>query len=72
MQISLERLEELIDELREQYEREEEQAILQRNMDKAVAALCGKDACTRLKNSLGMRLEMDQPPVRLLERPKRG
>lgn len=59
MQITFERLEQFIDDLRAQYQREEEQAILQRNMDKAVIALAGKDACTRLKNNLGMRVEMD-------------
>jgi hypothetical protein len=59
MQITFERLEQFINDLREQYQREEEQAILQRNMDKAVIALAGKDACTRLKNNLGMRVEMD-------------
>ena len=59
MTITLERLEQFINDLREQYQREEEQAILQRNMDKAVLALAGKEACTRLKNSIGLRVEMD-------------
>lgn len=59
MTISLERVERLIEDLREQYQREEEQAILQRDMEKAARALCGKDACTRLKNYLGLGVQMD-------------
>lgn len=59
MTISLERVQRLIDDLHEQYQREEEQAILQRDMEKAVRALSGKDACTRLKNYVGMGVQMD-------------
>lgn len=59
MQIQLDRLEKMIDDVREQFQREEDQAILQRNMDKAIHALAGKDACARLKNSLGMGAAMD-------------
>jgi hypothetical protein len=69
--IDLEKLERFIQDLYEQYQREEEQAIMQRNMDKAVAALCGKEACIRLKNNLGMRVEMDNNVVRM-QRSKRG
>jgi hypothetical protein len=72
MEISIERLEQFINDLREQYQREEEQAILQRNMDKAVLALAGKEACTRLKNSLGLRAEMDANAVRVLSSRKRA
>ena len=72
MDISLERLEEFIDDLREQYQREEEQAILQRNMDKAILALAGKEACTRLKNNIGMRAEMDANAVRVVGSRKRA
>jgi len=72
MDISIERLHTFIDDLREQYQREEEQAILQRNMDKAILALAGKEACTRLKNNLGMRIEMDENAVRVLGSRKRA
>jgi predicted secreted Zn-dependent protease len=71
MDISLEKIHDFIDDLYDQYQREEEQAILQRNMEKAVQALAGKEACERLRNSIGMRAEMDQNAVRVL-RPKRG
>jgi hypothetical protein len=71
MDISIERLHTFIDDLREQYQREEEQAILQRNMDKAILALAGKEACTRLKNNLGMRIDMDANAVRVLASRKR-
>lgn len=69
--IEREKLERFIDDLYEQYQREEEQAILQRNMDKAVAALCGKDACHRLKNNLGMRMDMESS-IRTMQRSRRG
>lgn len=59
MEISLERLEQFINDLSDQYQREEDQAILRREMDKAIVALAGKDACARLKSNLGMRVEMD-------------
>lgn len=72
MDISIERLHTFIDDLREQYQREEEQAILQRNMDKAILALAGKEACTRLKNNLGMRIDMDANAVRVLGSRKRA
>jgi hypothetical protein len=41
-----------IDELLEEFQREEDQAIMQRNMDKAIAGLAGKDACERLRRRL--------------------
>lgn len=72
MEISFERLEQFINDLRDQYQREEEQAILQRNMDKAVLALAGKEACTRLKSNLGMRLEMDSNMVAVTSGRKRA
>jgi hypothetical protein len=72
MDISIERLHQFIDDLEAQYQREEEQAILQRNMEKAVAALCGKEACARLKNNLGMRVEMDRNLVAVTSGRKRA
>jgi hypothetical protein len=71
MDIPLERVHEFIEELREMYQRDEEQAILQRNMDKAIHALAGKDACTRLKNYLDMRSEMHHNAVAVLGSRKR-
>jgi hypothetical protein len=66
MTITLDRLRQFIDEIREQYQREEEQAILQRDMEKAVRALAGKDACSRLANSIGLGAEMDRNMVRVI------
>jgi len=37
-------------------------------MDKAVAALCGKEACERLRNHLGLRAEMHYNALRVLRR----
>jgi hypothetical protein len=71
MDIPLERVHEFIEELREMYQREEEQAILQRNMDKAVLALAGKEACTRLKNYFDMRSEMHHNAIAVLGSKKR-
>lgn len=65
MVIDLEKVERFIKDIDEQYQREEEQAIMQRSMDKAVAALCGRDACQRLRNSLGIRFAMEQNIVRM-------
>ncbi len=38
-----------IDEVREEFQREEDQAILQRDIHRGIAALAGKDACERLR-----------------------
>lgn len=72
MEISIERLEQFINDVRDQYQREEEQAILQRNMDKAFIALAGKEACARLKSNLGMRIDMDSNLVSVTSRRKRA
>jgi hypothetical protein len=47
-----------VDELEEQYHREQKQAIMQRSMDKAISALAGQEACERLRRWLEMRTEM--------------
>lgn len=49
-----------VEDVREQYEREQKQAILQRNMDRAITALAGQEACERLRNSIQMRYGMSQ------------
>jgi predicted secreted Zn-dependent protease len=72
MDISIERLHDFIDDIADMYQREEEQAILQRNMEKAVQALAGKEACQRLRNSIGMRAEMDANAARVLSTRKRA
>jgi hypothetical protein len=47
-----------VHELDEQYQREQKQAIAQRNMDKAVHALAGQEACERLRRWLEMNVQM--------------
>jgi hypothetical protein len=71
MLIDTEKIDGFIKDLYDQYQREEEQAILQRSMEKAVVALCGKEACTRIKQSLGLRLHMEDNLVRMTTGKKR-
>jgi hypothetical protein len=72
MQVDISKVDAFIKDLYEQYQREEEQAIMQRNMEKAVAALAGKDACVRLRNSLGLRAQMEENVVRMTQRQRRA
>lgn len=72
MVLDISKVERMIQDMYDQYQREEEQAIMQRSMDKAVAALCGKDACTRLRNSLGLRFQMEENVVRMNHGKKRA
>lgn len=65
MPLDLDKVAAFIADVYDQYQREEDQAILQRNMDKAIAALAGKDACHRLRTSLGIRFDMAENVVRM-------
>lgn len=59
----------------EQFQHEEEQAILQRNMDKALTALAGKDACRRIERTVKVRWRItENATLRTLmrEREERG
>jgi len=47
--VTLEEVFRSIDEVRDEFQREEDQAILQRDIHKGIAALAGKDACERLR-----------------------
>lgn len=58
--LNLEEVLRYVDDLDEQYQREQRQAIMQRNMDKATAALAGQEACERLKRWLEMRNTMSE------------
>lgn len=62
----------IIEDVKERYQREEEQAILQRNMDKAIAALAGKDACARLFQEIMSRKAMFDNIERAQQRRKAG
>jgi len=61
-----------VDDVHEQYQREEDQGILQGRLDKASAALAGKDACQRLKRDIQMRYGMTQNVAMIRERKKRA
>ncbi len=56
--MDLEFILEIIGDVKDRFQREEDQAILQRAMDKATMALAGKDACTRIVNELMSRKAM--------------
>ena len=49
-----------IDDVLDQFQREEDQGILQGRLDKASAALAGKDACQRIRRDIQMRYGMVQ------------
>jgi len=49
-----------IDDVLDQFQREEDQGILQGRLDKATAALAGKDACQRIRRDIQMRYGMVQ------------
>ena len=56
--ISPEELSTWLDDLYEDYAREEDQAILQRDMDKATRALAGKEALQRIRTRIENRVEL--------------
>lgn len=58
--ITLENIINWVNDVNEEFQREEDQGILQGNLNKATAALCGKDACERIKRSLALRFGMAQ------------
>ena len=60
MRMNLDEVLSWVDDVHEQYQREEDQGILQGRLDKASAALAGKDACQRLKRDIQMRYGMTQ------------
>lgn len=72
MGVTLDDVVKWIDDVNEQYEREQKQAILQRNMDRAITALAGQEACERLKNSISLRFGMQQNIAIMSERKKRA
>jgi hypothetical protein len=60
MRMELEEVLGWIDDVLEQFQREEDQGILQQRLDKASAALAGKDACQRIRRDIQMRYGMRQ------------
>lgn len=66
--ISLADFERWIGEMEEMYRREQQQAIRQRSMEKAVEAVAGLDACERLRNYVPMRQQMHQSVTEFVPR----
>lgn len=56
--ISPEQLEQWIADIYEDFTREEDQAVLRRNMDEANTALMGKIACQKLRTKLENRVKL--------------
>ena len=71
-QLALEVLYGILGELLEDYQRREDQAILQQDLYKANYALAGKETCKEVKRILDMRMQMHENVVRELGAKKRG
>lgn len=69
---ALEKVHEILDELHEDYQRRQDQAILQQDLYKANYALAGKETCTELKRRISMHVEMRANVVRELGARKRA
>ena len=72
MEITPELLRKVLEEIRADYQREEDQAILQQNMYKAAHALAGKEACARIQNRLAIVAAMGEPAARATPLRKRA
>ncbi len=70
-QLALEVLYGILGELLEDYQRREDQAILQQDLYKANYALAGKESCKEVKRRVEMRLQMHENVVRELSSRKR-
>ena len=70
-QLALEVLYGILGELLEDYQRREDQAILQQDLYKANYALAGKETCKEVKRRVEMRLQMHENVVRELSSRKR-
>ncbi len=66
MHIDLQVIFDMLKDVRERYQREEDQGLRQHDMEKARAALAGKDACDRIKTEIELRTAWipDQPHLR--------
>ena len=70
--LALEHVYEILEEIREDYQRKMDQAILQQDLYKANYALAGKETCTEVKRRVEMRLQMHENVVRNLASRKRA
>ena len=71
-QLALEVVYGILAELLEDYQRREDQAILQQDLYKANYALAGKETCKEVKRILDMRMHMHENVVRELGAKKRA
>lgn len=72
IQLPLEDVLRFIDDVQDQYQREEEQGILQERLDKARDALVGKHACERLKRDIKARYGVRTNWQIMIEKRKRA
>lgn len=61
-----------IDEVKEEFQREEDQGILQGRLDKASAALAGKDACERIRRRMNLCVQMSAEITVLPDKKRRA
>lgn len=69
---ALETIYNILAELLEDYQRREDQAILQEDLYKANYALAGKETCREVKRRVEMRMQMHESVVRNLSARKRA
>jgi hypothetical protein len=60
----------IIEEVREQMQRDMDQSVLQRNRWEAFGALCGRDACDRITRALSARAGIGPVVLRSARRPR--
>lgn len=70
--LTLDDLNEVIDEILEDFQRRQDQAILQQDLYKANYALAGKETCKEVKRRIELRLQMHENFVRNLSARKRA
>lgn len=70
--LTLDELNAVIDELLEDYQRREDQAILQQDLYKANYALAGKETCKEVKRRIELRLQLHENMLRNLSARKRA
>lgn len=71
-QLALEHVYEILEEIREDFQRRMDQAILQQDLYKANYALAGKETCSEVRRRVEQRLAMHESVVRQLAARKRA
>lgn len=69
--VQLDRLYEWIRDMREQFSREMDQALLKRDLYLGMEAMGGRDACDRIQRQIEARFHMDENWNREIERPNK-